>query len=183
MRCSRCGWVMNRNRCRCGAGHGNEVVPVGTKVVFRPGRGPQMPLWMSGEVTGHQGQVHRVTARSGEFWCEAEDLLPDSPERARELTPGSRVWALWLDGRWFPGTVDAVEGTLRHVTWDDGDSMWLEGHQVVLLVKEKQVPVVGTVVVAQRWDGDFQPARVEAEEDGQFRVVYPDGEEDRKSVV
>ena len=136
-----------------------------------------MPLWMTGEVAGHQGQIHRVATRSGDYWCEAEDLLPDSPERARELTPGSRVWALWLDGRWFPGTVDAVEGTLRHVTWDDGDSMWLEGHQVVLLVKEKQAPEVGTVVVAQRWDGDFQPARVEAEEDGQFRVVYPDGEE------
>jgi hypothetical protein len=132
---------------------------------------------MACEVTGHEGPIHKVSTKSADYWCEVDDLLPDSSERGRALVKGTRVWALWVDGRWFPGTVDAVQGPLRHVTWDDEDSMWLESYKVVVLAAEAGRPEIGTVVMAPRWDGDPQLARVEGEEHGMFRVTYSDGEE------
>jgi hypothetical protein len=169
--------VIDDDGCRCGAGRGAERVSVGTKVVFRPARGPTAMYWMTGEVAGYEGAIHKISTKSADYWCEADDLVPESGERSQSLVKGTRVWALWLDGRWYPGTIDAVQGPLRHVTWDDGDAMWLEAFQAVILAAEAGPPEVGSIVIAQRWDGDFQPARVEGEEDGKFRVTYPDGEE------
>jgi hypothetical protein len=115
-----------------------------------------------------------------DFWCDAYDLLAESPERTRRLHNGTRVWALWLDGRWYAGTVDALEGNLRHVTWNDGDSMWLEPSQIVLLVREAGPPQVDTIVLAPRWDGDYQPARVEQQEGRRFRVVFFSDQEEQR---
>src|SRR5436309_806786 len=85
----------------------------------------------SRKVTAHVGRIHQVTSQFRQFWCETMDLLPESPRRAESLTPDTRVWAVWLDGRWYPGRVDDAEGPLRHVTWEDGDSMWLDPGSVV----------------------------------------------------
>ncbi|HXG10525.1 MAG TPA: tudor domain-containing protein [Gemmataceae bacterium] len=180
MRCTRCGWVVGRTRCPCGATAPRAVsplIPVGTQVVARPGRGPSMFIWLAGEVAAHEGPLHLVRSATGNYWCEADDLLPDLPGREDALTDGARVWALWLDGRWYPGTIDGRQGRLRHVTWDDGDSMWLEPGHIVLLVAEAGEPEVGTVVVAPRWNGEHQLARVEQQDGDRFRVVFSDGEE------
>jgi hypothetical protein len=136
-----------------------------------------MMVWLTGEVIGHEGRLHQVRTPPGVYWCEADDLLPDAPGREHDLEDGARVWALWLDGRWYPGTIDACHGRLRHVTWDDGDSMWLEPGHLVLLVTEAGDPEVGNVVVAQRWNGEYQPARVEQQDGDSYRVVFADGEE------
>jgi hypothetical protein len=153
------------------------TVPAGTKVVARPGQGPSMAVWFPGEVTAHQGALHQVTTRAGDYWCEVDDLLPASEEREPALAHGVRVWALWLDGRWYPGTVDGCQGSLRHVRWDDGDRMWLPAGHAVVLAAEPDGPQVGQVVMAPHWNGEVQPARVEQEEDQRFRVVFADGEE------
>lgn len=153
------------------------MIPVGTRVVARPGRGPSLMVWMTGEVQRHEGPLHQVRTASGGYWCEADDLLPDLPGWEHDLNEGARVWALWLDGRWYPGTVDGRQGRIRHVTWDDGDAMWLEPTYLVLLAAEATAPEVGSVVVAQRWNGEHQPARVEQQEDDRYRVVFADGEE------
>jgi len=153
-------------------------VPVGARVVTRPGRGPSLLPWLQGEVTGHQGRLYQVRTRMGDHWCDADDLLPDAPQRDEALTPGTRVWALWIDGRWYTGNIDGSEGRLRHVVWDDGDSMWLEPGQLVVLAVENQEPKVGHVVVAPRgWNGEKQPARVEQADGDGCRVVFGDGEE------
>jgi hypothetical protein len=156
---------------------GASLVPVGTRVVLRPGRGPSMIVWLTGEVESHEGTLHRVKTSSGNYWCEVDDLLPESSERERALTEGERVWALWLDGRWYPGTVDGRQGRLRHITWDDGDAMWVEPSHIVLLAAEAGSPEVGQVVVARRWNGESQPARVEQQDGDNFKVVFADGEE------
>src|SRR6516164_5650913 len=70
------------------------------------------------------------------------------PRRGETLTPDTRVWAMWLDGRWYPGRVDDVEGPLRHITWDDGDSMWLDANAVVPLIVETGRPKEGALVLA-----------------------------------
>lgn len=180
MRCGRCGWIVEESRCPCGDPSFRSsvsLIPVGTRVVARPGRGASMMVWFTGEVVAHEGTIHQVKTASGTYWCEADDLLPDSPERERELVNGERVWALWLDGRWYPGTINRRQGRLRNVTWDDGDSMWLEPSQMVLLAAEAGSPEVGNVVVAQRWNGEYQPARVEQQDGDNYRVVFSDGEE------
>lgn len=180
MRCARCGWVIEESNCPCGAAASRSAaarVPVGTRVVARPGRGPSMIVWLTGEVVGHEGSVHQVKTPSGTYWCEANDLLAETPERERALVEEARVWALWLDGRWYPGTVDRCQGRLRHVTWDDGDAMWLEATHLVLLAAEAGAPEIGNVVVAQRWNGEYQPARVEQADGDSYRVTFPDGEE------
>ncbi len=180
MRCDRCGWVVGDKRCPCGASapkYGTALVPTGTRVVARPGRGPSMIIWMTGEVVGHQGPLHQVRTRMGEYWCESDDLVPESPERDQALQDGTRVWALWLDGRWYPGMIDGCQGRLRHVTWDDGDTMWVEAYQTVVQATGPEPPSVGSVVVARRWDGQYQPARVDQRDGPRFHVVFADGEE------
>jgi hypothetical protein len=180
MRCALCGWILGDGRCPCGASSpepASSTVAVGTPVVARPGRGPSMNVWAPGEVAAHAGPVHRVESDRGRFWCDPEDLLPASPERDRALVKGRRVWGLWLDGRWYPGTVAAAQDGLRRVEFDDGDSMWLETRCLVLLAAEPGTPEVGSVVVARHWNGEEMAARVEGYDDGQFRVVFRDGEE------
>jgi hypothetical protein len=136
-----------------------------------------MNVWLTGQVVGHEAGLHQVRTASGTYWCEPDDLLPDLPGRERDLEDGDRVWALWLDGRWYPGTIDRCQGRLRHVTWDDGDAMWLEPGHLVHLIHEAGAPEVGSVVVAQRWNGAYQPARVEQQDGDSYRVVFADGEE------
>jgi hypothetical protein len=151
---------------------------VNTLVAARPGHGQSMLFWSAGEIVDRQGPVFKVRTRAMEFWCDASDLIGEDPERTRRLADGTRVWALWLDGRWYPGTVDGLEGRLRHVTWDDGDSMWLEPSQMVLLVREAGPPQVDTVVLAPRWDGEYQPARVDQQDGRRYHVVFFSDEEE-----
>ena len=181
MRCTYCGWTVNNGACPCGRSSVEEVselVPPGTRVLCRAGRGPSILRWDPGEVTGHIGKVHRVETSFGVCWCEADDLLPDSEKRRKLLEAGARVWARWPDGRWFPGTIDAIEEPLRHVTWDDGDSMWIEASHAVLMPVESAEIAPGRQVIASRWDGERQLGIVEEEEgSGLFRVRFLDGEE------
>lgn len=180
MRCTQCGWIVGKERCPCGASLPNfekKSFPVGTRVVARPGRGPSMSVWMPGEVVAHQGPLHQVNTRAGQYWVESDDLLAESVDREKVLEDDTRVWALWLDGRWYPGTIDKMQGPLRHVTWDDGDAMWLDAYQTVVLAAEAEPPEEGSMVIAKRWDGEFQPARVEQKEGLRYRVAFSDGEE------
>ena len=179
MRCTQCGWIVENTPCPCGATKQARaaLVPIGTKIVARPCRGTSRIAWEAGTVTAHVGRVHQITTPFRQFWGEAQDLLPESPRRGEALTDGTRVWAVWLDGRWYPGTVDDAEGPLRHVTWDDGDSMWLEANYIVPLVVESGRPKVGALILAKRWDGDFEPARVKDEGESEFCVAFADGEE------
>jgi hypothetical protein len=136
-----------------------------------------MGRWDRGEVQAHVGPVHRVETAFGTYWCESDDLLVDSPRREELLVPGARIWGLWLDGRWYSGAVDGVQGPLRHVAWDDGDRMWIEARNLVLLSVEPPPPQVGRRVLAPRWDGGYEPGTVEQVEGEKFRVVFADGED------
>lgn len=180
MRCLQCGWSVRDSACPCGAAQPGDTaqVEVPARVSARPGRGQSMLFWAPGEVIERQGPLCKVRTRALEFWCEAADLVLEAPQRTRRLLDGTRVWALWLDGHWYPGTVDGAEGSLRHVTWDDGDSMWLEPAQLVVLVREAGPPQVDTVALAPRWDGNYQPARVEQQDGRRFRVVFFSDEEE-----
>lgn len=180
MRCFRCGWLVKDERCPCGAtapALGPVMVPVGTKVIARPGRGPSMRLWITGEVVAHQGRLHQVQSGSTSYWVEAQDLIPATAEREPLLTEGTRVWALWLDGRWYPGTIDDCEASLRHVTFDDGDSAWIEPWQAVLLATESAPADEGHVVMARHESGNYFPARIEQKRGAEFRVQFADGDE------
>ena len=136
-----------------------------------------MRRWDRGEVHGHVGALHRVETAYGTYWCEAQDLLADCADRESRVALGARVWALWIDGQWYPGTIDGQEGNLRHVSWDDGDSMWTEARNLVLLVVSPRLPRVGDRVLAQRWDGHAEIGTVEELEGGRVRVAFADGEE------
>src|SRR5262245_17602150 len=104
MRCVQCGWAVRDDACPCGASRPGAAaaVAVNTPVAARPGRGPSLMFWSPGEVVQRQGALYKVRTRSLDFWCDAYDLVPEAPERTRLLRDGTRVWALWLDGRWYP---------------------------------------------------------------------------------
>jgi hypothetical protein len=105
-------------------------------------------------------------------------MLPDSPQRSALLVAGTSVWALWCDGRWYPGTIDRLEGPLRHVTWTDGDSMWIEARHAVLRAVDAAPPALGDSVLAQRWDGRREHGVVEEQGGARLRVCFADGEEE-----
>jgi hypothetical protein len=180
MRCVRCGWLANDNGCPCGKFLGVEggMVAVGTRVLARPGRGPSMLFWEAGEILGHSDDLHRVRTMSGDYWCEVDDLLPESRDRELALLADTRVWARWVNGRWYPGTIDACRGPLRHVAWDDGDTMWLDTSHMVLLAAEAGQPQVDSFVLARRWNGEQEPARIEQQDGDRYRVTFGDGEEE-----
>jgi|SoiMethySBSTD1v2_1073268.scaffolds.fasta_scaffold11471_7 hypothetical protein len=136
-----------------------------------------MTAWEDGEVRAHVGEIHEIVTPSGTYWCDPDDLVCSSPEREARLREGTRVWARWLDGRWYPGTVDRVEGPIRHILWDDGDSMWLQPHHAVILVAEPGPPRQGSRVLAPRWDGGVQVARVLEREGGRLRVSFSEDED------
>jgi hypothetical protein len=137
-----------------------------------------MIRWMTGEIVAHQGPLHKVKTASGEcYWCEHDDLVPEAAEREPLLQDGTKVWALWLDGRWYPGTIDGLQGSLRHVTWDDGDNMWIEAYQAVVQAAPAEPPTVGAVVLARKPEGNYQPARIDERNGPRFHVVFADGEE------
>jgi len=180
MRCVTCGWVVEDSPCPCGAtspARRTAPLAVGTRVAFRFGRGPSMPYWSTGEVAGQQGSLYKIANRGSFYWCAADDLIPEAPERDRALQEGTRVWALWVDGRWFPGVLDDQDGPIRHVTWDDGDSMWLEPTQIVVQATGGGAPTEGAIVLAKHWNGNQMPARVEQRDGARFRIVFQDGEE------
>jgi len=153
------------------------MVPVGERVLARAGRGPSMGRWDQGEVEGHQGPIHRVSTSYGVYWCEADDLLPDSPRRQELLVKGTPVWALWLDGRWYPGTVSGIEGPLRQISFDDGDRMWMEARSLAVMVIQSSAPHLGQSVIAPRWNGQYEAATVELAEGERYRVLFQDGDE------
>ena len=66
---------------------------------------------------------------------------------------------------------------MRQVLWDDGDRMWLDAYQVVVMVSKSTTPTEGSLVLAKHWRGDIQPARVEQQDGMRFRIVFRDGEE------
>jgi hypothetical protein len=180
MRCVKCGWIVPGEGCPCRYSKprpGNFPLPKGTRVVFRYGRGASMPLWATGEVVGQQGRLYQVGTKGGAYWCEGDDLLPEAPEREQALKEGTRVWALWLDGRWFPGIIDDCEGPVRRVLWDDGDCMWVDAYQAVIMAGAAVQPAEGALVFAKHWQGNIQPARVEQQDGMRYRVVFRDGEE------
>ena len=88
MRCTQCGWIVENSPCPCGATKAarQAVVPIGTKVVARPCRGPSRIAWEHGTVSAHVGRMHQITTQFRQFWCETMDLLPESPRRAEALT-------------------------------------------------------------------------------------------------
>src|SRR5262245_34993854 len=90
MRCKQCGWVVRKGKCPCGAtiGRKDGLIPVGTRTLARLSRGPSPIHWLSGEVAQHSGRLHQVKTRMGEFWCEADDLLPEAAEREQALENG-----------------------------------------------------------------------------------------------
>ena len=180
MRCVICGWAVESGRCRCGASVATAVpgiIPVGERVLARAGRGPSMERWDRGEIEAHVGFIHRVATSFGVYWCEPDDILADSPRREELFVERARVWGLWLDGRWYPGTVDGIQGPLRHVTFDDDDRMWTEARNLVVMAVESPPPRVGKRVLAPRWDGQYDAASVEQTEGGRYRVAFEDGDE------
>jgi hypothetical protein len=66
---------------------------------------------------------------------------------------------------------------LRHITWDDGDSMWLDSYQVVVMATGPKMPDEGAVVLAKHPGGTMMPARIEEREGLRFRVTFADGDE------
>lgn len=181
MRCLICGWVVTRAKCPCGEtsrGAADEIVQLGATVLARHGRGPSVSYWERGEVRSHVGAIHGVETRHGMYWCEARDLLADSPQRDALVVASARVWGLWVDGRWYPGMVVAVEGPLRRVRFDDQDSQWMEARNIVVMATRHEALDVGAQVVALGWDGRRKPGVIEEVGDGGlYRVTFEDGED------
>jgi hypothetical protein len=177
-----CGWVVEAMNCPCGATSRKDMkaawpLEKGSRVLARPGIGPSMYRWDEGKVVAHEASLHRIETRFAEFWCEPKDLFPLGARPESFAAREQRVWAWCLDGRWYAGAVEARQGPLGYVQWDDGDAMWLDVSQVVHLALEAGPPTIGQIVLAPRWDGDSQYCKVEQLDDGRVEVAFNDGEQ------
>lgn len=153
------------------------MLPIGTALLTRGGHGPSMTVWEEGEVRAHRGPLHEIVTQHGMCWCDLDDVLPFSVAREQKLVIKARVWARWLDGRWYIGTIDGTQDGFRHVHWDDGDAMWLKAGHAVLLAPSSGQPRQGSSVVAPRWDGERQAAIVLERENGLLRIGFGNDEE------
>ena len=43
----------------------------------------------------------------------------------KELGPGSRVFARWRDGVYYPGRIDRIVGRALYIIYDDDDGCWM----------------------------------------------------------
>jgi len=95
---------------------------------------------------------------------------------------GARVWGEWVAGRWYPGRVSDARGPFRHVSFDDGESGWLDVDRLVEGPIGSEPPIasgvadIGARVDAEWKNGLWYPGVVAAVIGGELRVDFDDGD-------
>lgn len=95
-------------------------------------------------------------------------ILPSQAEKRWQ--PGDRVLAPWEPEWLYPGTVQLIRDDSVLVSYDDGDSDWLDAATVRLLEIEKGARVFGC------WNGPYYPGTVTERDGNRVHIAYDDGD-------
>ena len=91
-----------------------------------------------------------------------------------EIAAGTRVAAIWTNGAYYPGTVQAVLVDGYAIAYDDGDR-WIAPRDRVLPMATAPV-AVGDHVLAVWKNGKMYPGRVTAVTPGGATIAWDDGD-------
>jgi hypothetical protein len=106
-----------------------DPVPVPTLPTLAAGarvRTSSSGTWHSGRIVSIEGTDAIIAwDGAGETRVPVASLEPE-PIYAGAHPPGTRVLAAWTDGAFYPAIVRHFNGTHYEVSWENGDSQWLE---------------------------------------------------------
>ena len=78
--------------------------------------------WYHGKITKSCNVGWHVLFDDGDQkCCTPMQLAKDVVPAAADVKVGASVLSQWSDGKYYPGTVTAISGTMYSVQYDDGD--------------------------------------------------------------
>ena len=72
-----------------------------------------------GTIVGTQDDKYYVVFADGD-----QGLVPGNKLQSAEIEEGQKVYAMWTDKRYYPGTIQKVTGLAVYIQFDDGDKGW-----------------------------------------------------------
>ncbi|MDP8255476.1 MAG: hypothetical protein P9M14_06995 [Candidatus Alcyoniella australis] len=89
--------------------------------------------WFHGKVTGPCAAGFQILFDDGDQKCCAlMQIAVDMVPAAADVQVGTKVIAQWSDGRFYPGTVGAINGNKYDIQYNDGDKGTLGLSQIRL---------------------------------------------------
>lgn len=76
-------------------------------------------FYFLGTVVGMQNDQYYVVFADGD-----QGLVAGNRMQSAELEEGLKVYALWSDKRYYPGTIQKITGMAVYIQFDDGDKGW-----------------------------------------------------------
>jgi hypothetical protein len=158
----------------------------GQQVFCRPQPGH---LHLPAEILDVAGERVHVSFENGDDWTSLSALrIPTNPAGpdavvtraashlafAKNLMPGTRVWAHWGAGALFVGTVRAANAQEAHIQFDDGDAGWVKLDQLLPLMLVEGMRVLG------RWKMGMHyfPGTISEIKNGRVFIRYDDGDKE-----
>jgi hypothetical protein len=92
----------------------------------------------------------------------------------KNLRAGDRVWAIWQNSAFFPGTVDRLRNEEAHIRFDDGDHAWVRLDQLMPL----DIPVGLRVMARWKMGGNFFPGTIIEVRGNRIHIAYDDGDKE-----
>ncbi len=133
--------------------------------------------WYPGVADEVRGDLCHVAFEDGEHrWAERVEVSAqtDTPEgEAATWRSGMKVRGQWVDGRWYPGTIDRRFGSVWHVAFDDGDQAWLAPDRIK---PSEQVGAKGPRAMARWTNGKWFQGVIDQERHGLVHIVFDDGD-------
>ena len=105
----------------------------------------------------------------------AEPVKINSPRLSLDsIRAGDRVWAPWLAGGYFVGTVDRIQGDEAHIHFDDGDQGWVRLDQIT------PCEIVVGLRILGRWKmgNQYFPGVIDKVVAEKIHIVYDDGDKE-----
>ncbi|CAF1307195.1 unnamed protein product [Rotaria magnacalcarata] len=82
-----------------------------------------------------------------------DEFIPPTKTSTRQsLTKGSRIFAKWVDGHFYPGVIGNVSGEKYMIEFDDGAKRYVKGNDII----SQSYLEVNQNVLAQTQDGYFE---------------------------
>lgn len=76
-------------------------------------------IYFVGTVVEEEGARSLVVFEDGaQAWVNSNQVKP------MDIAQGSKVYARWTDGRYYPGVVGRIVGRALFIQYDDGDEGW-----------------------------------------------------------
>jgi hypothetical protein len=158
------------------------VVPIGHKLLCRRGKGRNYypatvrEFKSDVQVEYEDGTREWTTLAAIRFPCAsigpATEMVSAMSRPLADFHPGDRVWAPWMSGVLFVGTVDRIQEPEVHIHFADGDHGWVRLEQLIPF----RLPVGLRVMGRWRMGNAYYPGVVAEVQGERVYVQYDDGD-------